>query len=126
MFLRLLPRLTGERALPRDVLLSVDPADARGYRIEAALNSLVAERGGVVRAFVLDGMFHRPKEEKERSVLMGFAHKVGMLTVAVWEYLAYRLRRLRRRWSRRTWPLSTRPARDLERSVGARSRACSR
>jgi glycosyltransferase involved in cell wall biosynthesis len=94
LFLRLLPRLTGERALRRELLLSLDPADARGYRIEAALNSCVAERGGVVRAFVLDGMFHRTKEENETLPLVGFAHKVAMLSVATWEYFAYRLRRL--------------------------------
>jgi glycosyltransferase involved in cell wall biosynthesis len=94
VFLWLLPRLTGERALRRELLLSLDPADARGYRIEAALNSCVAERGGAVRAFVLDGMFHRTKEEKENSALAGFAHKVAMLSVAGWEYFAYRLRRL--------------------------------
>jgi glycosyltransferase involved in cell wall biosynthesis len=93
VFLRLLPRLTGERALRRDVLLSLDPADARGYRIEAALNSRVAEQGGAVRAFVLDGMFHRTKEEKEGSAL-GFVHKLAMLSVAGWEYFAYWLRRL--------------------------------
>jgi glycosyltransferase involved in cell wall biosynthesis len=95
VFLRLLPRLTGERALRRELLLSLDLADARGYRIEAALNSLVAERGGVDRAFVLDGMFHHTKEEKDSSALMGFAHKMGMFSVVAWEYLAYRLRRRR-------------------------------
>jgi glycosyltransferase involved in cell wall biosynthesis len=93
-FLRLLPRLTGERALRRDLLLSLDPADARGYRIEAALNSCVAERGGAIRAFVLDGMFHRTKEEKENFPVVGFARKIAMLSVAGWEYFAYRLRRL--------------------------------
>jgi glycosyltransferase involved in cell wall biosynthesis len=96
VFLRLLPRLTGERALRREVLLSLDPVDARGYRIEAALNSCVAEQGGAVRAFVLDGMFHRTKEEKETFALVGFARKVAMLNVAVWEYVAYHLRRLGR------------------------------
>ncbi|MCW2640674.1 MAG: glycosyl transferase family 2 [Dactylosporangium sp.] len=94
VFLRLLPRLTGERALRRELLLSLEPADVRGYRIEAALNSCVAERRGVVRAFVLDGMFHRTKEEKESFALVGFARKMAMLSVAGWEYVAYRLRRL--------------------------------
>ncbi|GII24649.1 glycosyltransferase [Planosporangium mesophilum] len=94
VFLRLLPRLTGERALRREVLLSLDPADTRGYRIEAALNSCVAERGGVVRAFILDGMSQRTKEQKESVALVGFARKVAMLSVAGWEYVAYRLRRL--------------------------------
>ena len=97
LFLRLLPRLTGERALRRELLLSLDPADARGFRVEAALNSSAASRGSAVRAFVCDGMFHRRKEEKERSALVGFARKLAMLTVAAWEYLAFRLRRLSRR-----------------------------
>jgi hypothetical protein len=48
----------------------------------------------VVRAFVLDGMFHRTKEEKESFALVGFARKMAMLSVAGWEYVAYRLRRL--------------------------------
>ncbi|HEX5542858.1 MAG TPA: glycosyltransferase [Micromonospora sp.] len=101
LFLRLLPRLTGERALRRDLLLSLDPAEARGFRIEAALNSFVAEQGGTVRAFILDGMYHRTKEEKETIALVGSARKIAMLTVATWEFLAYRLRRLGRRSSHR-------------------------
>jgi glycosyltransferase involved in cell wall biosynthesis len=95
VFLRLLPRLTGERALRRELLLSLDLADARGYRIEAALNSLVAQQGGVDRAFVLDGMFHHTKEEKDSSALMGFVRKMMMFSVVAWEYLVYRLRRSR-------------------------------
>jgi glycosyltransferase involved in cell wall biosynthesis len=104
VFLRLLPRLTGERALRRELLLSLDPADVRGYRVEAALNSSAAEQGGAVRAFVCDGMFHRRKEEKERSTLVGFARKLAMLSVATWEYLAFRLRRPGRTSSRPRGP----------------------
>ncbi|HEX5595723.1 MAG TPA: glycosyltransferase [Micromonosporaceae bacterium] len=115
LFLRLLPRLTGERALPRELLLSLDPADARGFRVEAALNSFVAEQGGTVRAFILDGMSQRTKEQKETFALVGSARKVAMLTVATWEFLAYRLRRAGRRSPHRPrrWP--TRRGRDRER-----------
>lgn len=117
LFLRVLPRLTGERALRRELLLSLDPVEARGYRIEAALNSLVAQRGGTVRAFVLDGLFHRTKEQKEDHAVVGFVRKVAMLTVAVWTYLAYRLRKWAQRWLRRRRPWSTRPDRGPGRTA---------
>ncbi len=93
IFLHLLPRLTGERALRRELFTSLSPKDYRGYRVEAALNSRAAELGERVEAYVLDGMFHRTKEEKHGNPVLGFAKKVAMLSVAVWEYLAYQLRR---------------------------------
>lgn len=100
IFLRLLPRLSGERALRRELLLSLDPANARGYRVEAALNSHVARQSGRIRAFVLDGVFHRTKEQKESLAVVGFVRKVGMLSLAMWEYLAYWLREVVRRFVR--------------------------
>lgn len=92
IFLHVLPRLTGERALRRDLLLSLDPASARGFRMEAALNSRVSRDSGVVHAFVLDGVFHRTKEQKESRPVVGSLRKAEMLSLAMWEYLAYRLR----------------------------------
>lgn len=126
LFLRVLPRLAGERALPRDLLLSLDPADARGYRIEAALNSHVARQRGVVRVFVLDGTFHRTKEQKESSAVVGLVRKIGMLSLAMWEFLAYRLRVAAGRFVPRSARRTTSPDRGRERSAAPRPRARTR
>jgi hypothetical protein len=96
LFLHVLPVLTGERALRRELFEALHPRDVRGYRVEAALNALCRERGARVVAFVLDGMFHRTKERKYGSPVLGFLAKVGMLLVAVWAYACSRLRRLGR------------------------------
>lgn len=98
VFLRLLPILTGERALRRELFEALDPEDVRGYKVEAALNSAAREHGVPVVAFVCDGMWHRTKEEKASSWVVGFLRKQGMLLTAMWGYLSYWLRsRLRRR-----------------------------
>lgn len=115
IFLRLLPRLSGERALRRELLLSLDPANVRGYRVEAALNSHVARHPGGVRAFVLDGVFHRTKEQKESRAVVGFLHKLGMLSLAMWEYLAYWLREGTRRFAHRRGRSPTTADRGQER-----------
>ena len=115
VFLWMLPRLAGERAVRRDLLLSLHQRDTRGYRMEAALNSHVVRQGGRVQAFVLDGMFHRTKEEKEAHALVGLARKVGMLSVAMWEYLAYQLRGAAGMFVRRWAPSTTSRGRARER-----------
>lgn len=103
IFLHALPILTGQRALLRHIFEALDAKDIKGYKVEAALNSICAERDIPVEAFVCNGLWHRTKEEKYDTVAEGFARKVGMLTVASWSYLSYRLRhtiRSRRRQSR--------------------------
>ena len=104
IFLRALPRLTGQRAMHRDLFESLDLDDIRGYRVEAALNSLAAERGETVDAFVCEGLWHRTKEEKDLDgPLAGAARKVGMLATAVWSYTSYQLvRPIRRRFAARS------------------------
>jgi glycosyltransferase involved in cell wall biosynthesis len=98
IFLRFLPKLTGERALRRELFESLDPRDIEGYKVEAALNSRAAELGVPVRAFVLDGMFHVTKEQKEETPVKGWAKKVGMLATAVGAYGSYwTVRRIRDR-----------------------------
>jgi glycosyltransferase involved in cell wall biosynthesis len=89
IFLAALPVLTGQRALRRDLFLHLDLDDIRGYRVEAALNSLVARRRLVRRDRVLDGLWHRTKEEKLASPVVGFATKLAMLTTACWSYLRF-------------------------------------
>jgi glycosyltransferase involved in cell wall biosynthesis len=92
LFLHVLPALTGERALGRDLFDALDPEYVRGYRVEAGLNSLAEERGLPVVRFVCDGMWHRPKEQK-MGPLQGFAAKVSMLATAVGAYAMWRFRR---------------------------------
>jgi glycosyltransferase involved in cell wall biosynthesis len=95
VFLDALPILTGQRALRRELFLALDLEDVRGYRVEAALNSLVHERDLPVHAFVCRGLWHRTKEEKFDSPVQGFLAKQAMLATAVWSYAVFRLRRLR-------------------------------
>jgi glycosyltransferase involved in cell wall biosynthesis len=98
IFLRFLPKLTGERALRRELFESLDPRDIEGYKVEAALNSRATEMGVPVRAFVLDGMFHVTKEEKMDTPAKGWAKKLAMLGTAVGAYASYwTIRRIRER-----------------------------
>lgn len=98
IFLRALPRLTGQRAMRRELFESLDLDDIRGYRVEAALNSRADELGLPVDAFVCAGLWHRTKEEKDvDGRLAGTARKVAMLATAVWSYLSYQVLRPFRR-----------------------------
>lgn len=93
IFLASLPVLTGQRALRRDLFDQLDAADIAGYRVEAALNSLVAQRGLVRRDTVLDGLWHRTKEEKLANPIVGHAAKLAMLASACWSYLRFAVAR---------------------------------
>jgi glycosyltransferase involved in cell wall biosynthesis len=93
IFLEGLPVLTGQRALRRALFEQLDLADVRGYRVEAALNSLVARRGLVRHDEVLDGLWHRTKEEKLASPVVGHATKLAMLASACWGYLRFAVAR---------------------------------
>lgn len=93
IFLASLPVLTGQRALRRALFDQLDDADVAGYRVEAALNSLVAQQGLVRRDEVLDGLWHRTKEEKLANPVVGFATKLAMLGTACWSYLRFALSR---------------------------------
>jgi glycosyltransferase involved in cell wall biosynthesis len=97
VFLYGLPVLTGQRALPRRLFERLDHTDRRGYKVEAALNSLCSELGLQVESFVCDGLWHRTKEEKYPSAVEGFVRKQAMLLTAVAVYAGYRFRRGRRR-----------------------------
>lgn len=103
IFLNALPRLTGQRAMRRELFESLDLADIRGYKVEAALNSRVDELGQEVLAFVCDGLWHRTKEEKDADgPVAGSAKKVAMLATAVWSYVSYQVIRPFRRRDGRT------------------------
>lgn len=98
IFLKALPRLTGQRAMRRELFESLDLEDIRGYRVEAALNSRADELGLEIDAFVCEGLWHRTKEEKDLDgPLAGTVRKLGMLATAVWSYASYQLVRPFRR-----------------------------
>lgn len=97
VFLHVLPVLTGQRALRRDIFEQLPPSGARGYRVEAALNSMMKERGLPVTTFVCDGLWHRQKEEKFSTPWKGFVAKLAMLATVVVAYASFRMRH----WSRR-------------------------
>ncbi|HEX5365739.1 MAG TPA: glycosyltransferase [Acidimicrobiales bacterium] len=86
IFLHRLPVLTGQRAVRRQLFDDLDDADVRGYRVEAALNTSVAQRGLVRRDCVLAGLWHRTKQEKFGSPVLGYATKMLMLGTACWSY----------------------------------------
>jgi glycosyltransferase involved in cell wall biosynthesis len=91
VFVHVLPTLTGERALRRELFEALTPDFVHGYRIEAGLNSLAKDRGLPVVRFVCPGLWHRPKEKKLGPV-RGFVAKVSMLLTAVAAYLLWRVR----------------------------------
>jgi glycosyltransferase involved in cell wall biosynthesis len=93
IFLERLPVLTGQRAVRRELFEQLDRDDVRGYRVEAALNSLVAQRGLVRQDEVMPGLWHRTKEEKLASPVVGHATKVAMLASACWGYVRFALAR---------------------------------
>lgn len=87
LFLTSLPVLTGQRALRRELFEALELADVHGYRVEAALNTLVARQGLVRHDWVLPGLWHRTKEEKLASPVVGHATKLAMLASACWSYV---------------------------------------
>jgi glycosyltransferase involved in cell wall biosynthesis len=89
IFLEGLPVLTGQRALRRSLFELLDDDDIRGYRVEAALNSLVARHDLIRFDRVCRGLWHRTKEEKLANPVVGFLTKVAMLTSACWSYLRF-------------------------------------
>jgi hypothetical protein len=93
LFLHVLPILTGQRCMRRELFEELGPDEVRGYRIEAALNCRAIERGEPVAAFVCRGMFHRTKEEKYGAPLQGWLAKVSMLATAFSAYGRYLARR---------------------------------
>ena len=89
IFLEGLPVLTGQRALRRELFERLGADDIRGYRVEAALNSLVA-RDELTRVDrVLTGLWHRTKEQKLSSPVVGLLTKLAMLGSACWSYLRF-------------------------------------
>jgi glycosyltransferase involved in cell wall biosynthesis len=87
-----LPILSGQRALDRRLFEALEPDEASGYKVEAALNSLVAQRKLRRHLQILTGVRHRMKEEKAKNPVTGFLRKVRMLLSACWAYVSFRFR----------------------------------
>jgi glycosyltransferase involved in cell wall biosynthesis len=93
VFLHALPVLTGQRAVRRELFDALAGADLHGYRVEAALNSLVGQAGLARDDRVLPGLWHRTKEEKLASPVVGHATKLAMLGSACWSYVRFAVAR---------------------------------
>lgn len=72
------PILTGQRAMPRDLIESIPRKHLRGYRIETALNYAVKQAGGRRQLVMCTGLTHVMKERKRDSVFLGLAAKMFM------------------------------------------------
>jgi glycosyltransferase involved in cell wall biosynthesis len=90
--LHYLPVLSGQRALRREVFESLAPEEASGYKVEAALNSLAAQRKLRRRLFILTGVRHRTREEKAPDPITGFLRKLLMLVSAGWSWVSFSFR----------------------------------
>ncbi len=97
VFLHLLPQLTGERAVRRELFESLESHAIAGYKVEAALNSGASELGMEVDAFICDGMSHRTKGEKSESRVSGWLKTLAMLVTAGGASIAFWVVRRRRR-----------------------------
>ena len=93
VFLHVLPVLTGQRAVQRELFELLVAGDLHGYRVEAALNSLVAQQGLPRDDRVMSGLWHRTKEEKLASPVLGHVTKVAMLASACWSYVRFAVAR---------------------------------
>jgi glycosyltransferase involved in cell wall biosynthesis len=87
-----LPILSGQRALHRRLFDALEPDEASGYKVEAGLNSLVAQRKLRRHLQILTGVRHRTKEEKAGNPVTGFLRKVLMLLSACWAYVSFKFR----------------------------------
>lgn len=89
LHLHYLPILAGQRALRREIFEALSADEASGYRVEASLNSLVAQRKLRRHLQILTGVKHRMKEEKARNPVTGFLRKLRMLVSASWSYVSF-------------------------------------
>jgi glycosyltransferase involved in cell wall biosynthesis len=62
--MRLLPFVSGERCLPRNLFLSCLPEDLLGYRVEVAINTACKRAGGRIVSVLLPGVRIRTKVAK--------------------------------------------------------------
>ena len=92
-----LPALTGQRALLKTEFLRVTSTEKiKGWEIEATLNAHFRHHKLPILTMILDGLFHRPKNEKFTNASRGNFERAKMLTIATLSYLKYPLRKLNR------------------------------
>ena len=76
---KLAPKLSGQRAILREILTRIDIADAR-YGVEVAINLYLEDRGFPIFEVELPNLTHHTKEEK-----MGFWRGLGARTVMYYD-----------------------------------------
>jgi glycosyltransferase involved in cell wall biosynthesis len=84
------PAITGQRAIRRDVFLSIPDLESVGYGIELAINDYVHGQGLVRRDITLRGVTHPMKEEK-----LGWARGAASRSRMYWQMLQFQLGRRR-------------------------------
>ena len=97
---RRLPPITGERVLPRWVFEAVPPDKREGWKIEIAINEVVAERRLPTVGRTMRGVTHRTKREKLGRVegyvatWRMFREVLGMVNHVRWRWYWFYLRNL--------------------------------
>jgi len=74
---RITPQLSGQRAMPTELLRSLPDLSASRYDVELKLTRWAREKGWRVKYVPLVGLGQRLKEEK-RGLLAGLAHRLRM------------------------------------------------
>jgi glycosyltransferase involved in cell wall biosynthesis len=97
---RRLPPITGERVVPRWVFDEVPAHKREGWKIEIALNEVVAERRLPTVARTMKGVTHRTKRDKLGTVegyaatARMFREVLGMVNHVRWRWYWFYLRNL--------------------------------
>ena len=92
---RLAPNISGQRAIRRDVFLSIPCVSKSRYGVELAITGFVIEEGLPICRVVLTDVTHPMKEEK-----LGFFRGVTARMRMYWQMLPYLLRRRRKKQRR--------------------------
>jgi glycosyltransferase involved in cell wall biosynthesis len=88
----LAPNISGQRAIRRDVFLSIPCVSKSGYGVELAITGFVIGEGLPMTRVVLTDVTHPMKEEK-----LGFVRGAASRIRMYWQMLPYLVRRHRRR-----------------------------
>lgn len=92
-----LPILTGQRALLKSQFNKIVTSQTlHGWEIEATLNAYFRDHKLPMMPMILDGLFHRPKDEKLTKPVLGQWERIKMLLIATGSYFKYPFRKLTR------------------------------
>lgn len=89
---KLVPNISGQRAIRRDVFLSIPCLTKSGFGVELAITHFIADAGLPMKRVVLEGVTHPMKEEK-----LGFLRGARARLRMYRQMLPYMLRRSSRR-----------------------------